>query len=200
MSILRSLTSGVGSLFRKERAGQELDEELNGFIEMAAEEKMKEGASRKDALREVRLERGSLEVTKEEVRTAGWESRVVALWQDLRLFHAATSREPAVHGSGASFPGVGHRRKYGGLSIDRCGAAADAARRKSAGNRQGGHRSSQRSKGNFCLALPRSDVRDVGVDSQPAAGFLQSLWVGTNRFQFGGSAGESAPRPPCFAE
>ena len=61
MSVLRSITSGIRTLFRKERLGQELDEELNGFLEMAAEEKMKQGASRTDALREVRLERGSLE-------------------------------------------------------------------------------------------------------------------------------------------
>jgi len=46
------------SLFRKRRVGQELDEELSGFLEMAAEEKMKQGLSRKDALRAVRLERG----------------------------------------------------------------------------------------------------------------------------------------------
>jgi predicted permease len=41
--------------------------------------------SREDALRVVRLERGSLEVTKEVVRSAGWESFVETLWQDLRL-------------------------------------------------------------------------------------------------------------------
>jgi len=37
------------------------------FLEMAAEEKMKQGMNRKDALRAVRLERGNLEVTKEVV-------------------------------------------------------------------------------------------------------------------------------------
>jgi predicted permease len=62
-----------------------LDEELNGFLEMAAEEKMKQGMSRKDALRAVRLERGSLEVSKEVVRSGGWESVVERSWQDLRL-------------------------------------------------------------------------------------------------------------------
>src|SRR5881396_2142748 len=85
MSLLRSITSGLRSLLRKEQVGQELDEELNGFLEMAAEEKMKQGMSRKDALRAVRLERGNLEVTKEEVRSAGWESFVETLWQDLRF-------------------------------------------------------------------------------------------------------------------
>src|SRR5216683_2404153 len=83
MSWLRSIAGGLRSLFRKEQVNQELDEELNGFLEMAAEEKMKQGMSRKDALRAVRLERGSLEVTKEVVRSAGWESFVETLWQDL---------------------------------------------------------------------------------------------------------------------
>src|SRR6266478_1296874 len=83
MSLLRSLSDGLRSLFRKERVEGELDEELRSFLDMAAQEKMKEGMTRKDALRAVRLERGSLEVTKEVVRSAGWESFVETLWQDL---------------------------------------------------------------------------------------------------------------------
>ena len=85
MSMLRNITSGLRSLFRKEQVSKELDEELGGFLEMAAEEKMKNGMSRKDALRAVRLERGNLEVTKEVVRSAGWEFFVGTLWQDLRF-------------------------------------------------------------------------------------------------------------------
>src|SRR5260221_13524228 len=85
MSLLRSVSDGLRSLFRKEQVSQELDEELNGFLEMAAEEKMKQGMSRKDAVRAVRLERGSLEVTKEVVRSAGWESFLATCWQDLRF-------------------------------------------------------------------------------------------------------------------
>ena len=41
---------------------------------MAANEKMKQGMSRQDALRAVRLEGGSLDGTKEIVRSGGWES------------------------------------------------------------------------------------------------------------------------------
>jgi len=85
MSLLRTLSDGLRALFRKEQVRQELDEELNGFLEMAAAEKMKEGMSRKDALRAVRLARGSLEVTKEVVQSARWESFVETLWQDLRF-------------------------------------------------------------------------------------------------------------------
>jgi len=55
MSLLRSLSDGLRSLFRKEQVEGELDEELRDFLEMTAEEKMKQGISRKDALRAVRL-------------------------------------------------------------------------------------------------------------------------------------------------
>src|SRR5438034_4692349 len=94
LALLRNIAGGVRSLFRKEQVGQELDEELNGFLEMAAEEKMKQGMSRKDALRAVRLERGNLEVTKEEVRSAGWESFVETLWQELRFAVRMLRRSP----------------------------------------------------------------------------------------------------------
>jgi hypothetical protein len=84
MSLLRNVVRGLRSLLRKKRIGQELDEELDGFLEMAAEEKIKQAMNRKDALRAVRLERGSLEVTKEVVRSAGWESVLETSWHDLR--------------------------------------------------------------------------------------------------------------------
>ena len=83
MSLLRSLSHGLRSLFRKERVDRELDEELGAYLEMEAAEKMRQGVSRKDALREVRLERGSLEVTKEIVRSGGWEFFVETCWHDV---------------------------------------------------------------------------------------------------------------------
>jgi hypothetical protein len=94
MSLLRSLSEGFRSLFRKERVEGELDEELRGFIEMATEEKMKQGMNRKDALRAVRLERGNLELTKEVVRAAGWESVLETCWQDLRLGLRMLAKSP----------------------------------------------------------------------------------------------------------
>jgi len=85
MSFLRNITSGLRSLFRREQVDQELDEELGAYLEMEAAEKMRQGVSRKDALREVRLERGSLEVARELVRSGGWESVLETCWQDLRF-------------------------------------------------------------------------------------------------------------------
>src|SRR5882757_9868314 len=95
MSLLRNLSTGLRSLFRKERVEGELDEELRGFLEMAAEEKIKQGMSRKDVLRAARLERGNLEVAKEVVRSAGWESFVETCWQDLRFAIRMLRKSPA---------------------------------------------------------------------------------------------------------
>jgi predicted permease len=92
MSLLQNIAGGLRSLLRRERVESELDEELRGFLEMAAEEKMKSGSSREEALRAVRLERGSLGLTKEAVRTSGWESFLETLWQDL-LFAARLLRK-----------------------------------------------------------------------------------------------------------
>src|SRR5258706_5848476 len=85
MSVLRNLSGGLRFLFRKEQVSRELDEELRGFLEMAAEETMKQGMRQKDALRALRMERGSLDVTKEIVWSARWESFVETCWQDVRF-------------------------------------------------------------------------------------------------------------------
>ena len=85
MSLLRNLASGIRTLFRKEQVDRELDEELRVYQEMAAEEKVKDGLSRKEAFRAVRLERGNLEVTKEIIRSGAWESFFETCWQDLRF-------------------------------------------------------------------------------------------------------------------
>jgi macrolide transport system ATP-binding/permease protein len=94
MSLLRTLAEGLRSLFRKEQVSKELDEELHSFLEMAAEEKMKGGMTRADAVRSVQLERGSLEVAKELVGSAGWESFIETMWQDLRFAFRMLRKAP----------------------------------------------------------------------------------------------------------
>ena len=95
MSLFRNFAIGLRSLFRKNQVDRELDEEPGAYLEMEAAEKMRQGASRKDALREVRLERGSLEVTKELVRSGGWEFFVETCWQDLRFAIRMLRKSPA---------------------------------------------------------------------------------------------------------
>ena len=94
MSLLRNIATGLRCLFRKDQVDRELDEELGAYLEMEAAEKMRLGVSREDALREVRLERGSLEVTKEIVRSGGWESFVETWWQDLRFAARMLRKSP----------------------------------------------------------------------------------------------------------
>lgn len=94
MSLLRNIAKGLRVLFRKEQVRKELDEELSDFLEMAAEEKMKQGMSRKEALRAVRLERGSAEIAKEVVRSGGWEFFAETCWQDLRFAARMLRKNP----------------------------------------------------------------------------------------------------------
>ena len=94
MSFLRNITSGLRSLFRKEQVDRELDEELGAYLDMQAADKMKEGMSHSDAVRSVRLERGSLELAKEVVRSGGWESVLETCWHDLRFGFRALRRSP----------------------------------------------------------------------------------------------------------
>src|SRR3989442_5534028 len=94
MSLLRNIADGLRALFRKEQVSRELEEELNGFLEMAVDEKVKQGMSPREALRAVRLERGSLDVTKEMVWSARWESFVETLWRDFRVFVRVLRKKP----------------------------------------------------------------------------------------------------------
>src|SRR5690349_4353284 len=90
----RTITDGLRNLFRKKRLDGELSEELGGFLEMATEEKLNQGMSRQDALRAVRLQHGSLEVAREQVRSAGWESFLETSWQDLRFAARMLRKSP----------------------------------------------------------------------------------------------------------
>ena len=94
MSLFRNFAIGLRSLFRKNQIDRELDEELGAYLEMEAAEKMNQGMSRTDALRAVRLERGSLEITKEVVRSGGWEFFVEACWRDLRFGERMLCKNP----------------------------------------------------------------------------------------------------------
>jgi len=82
---LQSMVAGIRALFRKKQVEQEMDEELHGYLDAAVKDKMRSGMSQEQALRAARVEMGSVEAVKEEIRSAGWESTVETIWQDLRF-------------------------------------------------------------------------------------------------------------------
>ena len=94
MSWLRIIASGVRARFQNRREERQLEEELRGFLELAAEEKIRQGMSRREAVRAVRLERGSLQATKEVVRDSGWESVLATGCEDLRFGLRRLRRSP----------------------------------------------------------------------------------------------------------
>ena len=94
MSFLGKFISGLRALLRKKQVEQEMDEELRGYLDAAVKDKMRSGMSYEQALRAARVEMGSVEAVKEEIRSSGWESTLETLWQDLRYGARQLKRNP----------------------------------------------------------------------------------------------------------
>ena len=94
MSLLHNLADGLRTLFRKKQMEQEMDEELRDYLHAAVQGKIRSGVRPEEALRAARVEMGSLEALKEEIRSAGWESTLEAFWQDLRYAFRRLRRSP----------------------------------------------------------------------------------------------------------
>lgn len=91
---LQSIVAGIRALFRKKQVEQEMDEELRAYLDAAVKDKMRSGMSYEQALRAARVEMGSMDALKEEIRSAGWEASVESLWQDLRYGVRQLRRNP----------------------------------------------------------------------------------------------------------
>src|SRR5690348_15509834 len=84
MNIFRKLTAGLRELFRRSKSENELSEELNAYVQNAADAKVEAGAKREEALRAARLEMGGMESVKHQVRAVGWEFALEVFVQDVR--------------------------------------------------------------------------------------------------------------------
>ncbi len=69
---------------QKRRANEELDEEVRGYAEMLAEEKIRSGAGAGEARREAKIEMGGIEQVKERTREIRAGHFLETLWQDIR--------------------------------------------------------------------------------------------------------------------
>jgi hypothetical protein len=84
MAMLRNLLIGATALFRKQKRNQEMDEELRSYLDLAAEDNMRHGMNREEAVRAAKVDIGSMESVKQNVWEASWESTADSLWMDLR--------------------------------------------------------------------------------------------------------------------
>jgi predicted permease len=94
MQWFTNLTTGLRALFRPERTEREMDEELRGFLDASTEAKTLAGMKPQEAARAARIEMGSANAVKHRIRSAGWETMLEDLWQDIRYSVRMLARSP----------------------------------------------------------------------------------------------------------
>ena len=94
MALLPGVFRSLRSLFRGKSVEREIDEELRGFLEESAAAKRCGGMNEQDALQAARIEMGSRNAVTHRIRSAGWESSLEILWNDLRYCMRSLLRAP----------------------------------------------------------------------------------------------------------
>src|SRR5262245_28450665 len=94
MPLLPRLSSLWRNLFHKTRTEHELTEEIDVYLEMLVEQKIKEGLDPAEARREALIELGGREQVKEKVREARAGHQLETLWRDLRYGLQTLRRNP----------------------------------------------------------------------------------------------------------
>src|ERR1700722_16603679 len=94
MGWMSSIGMGIRSLFAKRQVEQELDEELESFLQAAATDKQRLDMSAEQARRAAMAEMGSRNAVKHQVWSSRWESRVEGLVQDVRIGVRALAKSP----------------------------------------------------------------------------------------------------------
>jgi putative ABC transport system permease protein len=91
----RRIIGGLNALIRRTRVEQDLDEEIEAYLDSAVEAKVRSGMAREDARRAARVELGSVAAVKDHTRDAGWETAVEQTWRDVRYAARTLRRSPA---------------------------------------------------------------------------------------------------------
>jgi predicted permease len=82
------------NLFSRKAVERDLDQEVRSYVELLTEEKIKAGMSPDDARRAARLEAGTVEQIKDEVRDVRKGSFLDSAWQDIRYGVRLLRRSP----------------------------------------------------------------------------------------------------------
>ncbi len=88
------LKNAIRNWWRKRRADAELDEEVRGYADLLAQEKIRAGMSAAQARREAKMELGGVEQVKEQVRGVRAGHFLETLWQDVRFAARMLRKSP----------------------------------------------------------------------------------------------------------
>ncbi len=91
---LRYLYNFCRNILYKQRAAQDLEQEIRSYLELLAEEKMRSGMDRDEALKQARRDVGGMEQLKETVRDVRAGVSMDNLLQDLRYGLRVLRRNP----------------------------------------------------------------------------------------------------------
>src|SRR6185369_3499109 len=91
---MRNLRGRLRCLFRREAENREMDEELRDYLDRATEARTRAGMQPREAARSVRLEMGSVELLRDEIRRFDWQTRLEAVWRDIRFGARLLRRRP----------------------------------------------------------------------------------------------------------
>jgi putative ABC transport system permease protein len=94
MSQLTRLTSLARNLFQRRRAERELNDEVHSYLQLLADEKIRNGMSAEQARRSSRIEFGGVEQVKERVRDARLGHLLESLSRDLRITFRGLRKKP----------------------------------------------------------------------------------------------------------
>src|SRR5919107_120605 len=95
MPLIPRLDSLRRNLLHRDRVDQDLDEELEAYLEMLAEAKVAEGLRPEEARRAALLELGGVEQVKERVREVRVGHFLGTVWQDMRYGVRTLVKSPA---------------------------------------------------------------------------------------------------------
>ena len=95
MSFIARMGSAFRNLFRKTQNDKELDAEVRAYVEILAQEKIREGMTLEEARRAARLELGGIEQVKEDVREIRAGAWLDSLLRDLRFGARMLRKNPA---------------------------------------------------------------------------------------------------------
>jgi MacB-like periplasmic core domain len=95
MPILPRIASLLRNISGKQRNEQNLDDEVHSYVELLAEEKMRNGMNPEEARRAARIELGGVEQVKEQVREVRAGAWLDSLFQDLRYGTRMLRKNPA---------------------------------------------------------------------------------------------------------